>query len=316
MANASKPKKGLSSYEISAVEDTQREAVGNDKRLIDIPIAEIDDFPDHPFRVREDEDMTFLIESINERGVISSAIVRRKEDGRYELISGHRRTYACEKLGITTLPCQIVDVSRDEAIILMVDSNNQRTEISPCDKGKAYRMKLEAIKRQQGERSDLTEVLSVQNLVGKSSRELLAQGGGESHEQIRRYIRLTYLIPGLQKYVDDRKIKIRPAVELSYLSEEAQREILDSIEESAAFPSHGQAIRIRNAYEAGELAEGKASEIMNELKPNQKPKINVKYEKAKKYLPADCEEENIEAYILKALEHYQKYLRRQRDQAR
>ena len=242
-------------------------------KIFDIPLSEIDDFPGHPYRVLDDEDMQNLMESIKDRGVITPAMVRKKDDGRYEMISGHRRKHASERLGLETLRCEVVEVSRDEAIILMVDSNSQRSEIAPTDKGKAYKMKLEAIKRQQGERTDLTSAPLVQKLNGKSSRELLAEASDDSHEQIRRYIRLTYLVPELQEFVDKGQMKMRPAIELSYLDEETQRDIVDRIDETEAFPSHDQAIRIRKAYEAGEIDYDKVRNIMAEEKPNQKPKF-------------------------------------------
>ena len=242
-------------------------------KIFDIPLSEIDDFPSHHYRVLDDEDMQNLMESIKDRGVITPAMVRKKDDGRYEMIFGHRRKHASERLGLETLRCEVVELSRDEAIILMVDSNSQRSEIAPTDKGKAYKMKLEAIKRQQGERTDLTSAPLVQKLNGKSSRELLAEASDESHEQIRRYIRLTYLVPELQEFVDKGQMKMRPAVELSYLDEETQRDIVDRIDETEAFPSHDQAIRIRKAYEAGEIDYDKVRNIMAEEKPNQKPKF-------------------------------------------
>ena len=242
-------------------------------KIFDIPLSEIDDFPGHPYRVLDDEDMQNLMESIKDRGVITPAMVRKKDDGRYEMISGHRRKHASERLGLETLRCEVVEVSRDEAIILMVDSNSQRSEIAPTDKGKAYKMKLEAIKRQQGERTDLTSAPVVQKLDGKSSRELLAEASDDSHEQIRRYIRLTYLVDELQDFVDKGQMKMRPAVELSYLDEEPQRDIVDRIDETEAFPSHDQAIRIRKAYEADEIDYNKVRDIMAEEKPNQKPKF-------------------------------------------
>ena len=253
-------------------------------KIFDIPLSEIDDFPGHPYRVLDDEDMQNLMESIKDRGVITPAMVRKKDDGRYEMISGHRRKHASERLGLETLRCEVVEVSRDEAIILMVDSNSQRSEIAPTDKGKAYKMKLEAIKRQQGERTDLTSAPLVQKLDGKSSRELLAEASDDSHEQIRRYIRLTYLVPELQDFVDKGQMKMRPAVELSYLDEETQRDIVDRIDETEAFPSHDQAIRIRKAYEAGEIDYDKVRDIMAEEKPNQKPKFKFSFDRLKPYI--------------------------------
>ena len=285
-------------------------------KIFDIPLSEIDDFPDHPYRVLDDEDMQDLMESIKDRGVITPAMVRKKDDGRYEMISGHRRKHASERLGLETLRCEVVEVSRDEAIILMVDSNSQRSEIAPTDKGKAYKMKLEAIKRQQGERTDLTSAPLVQKLDGKSSRELLAEASDDSHEQIRRYIRLTYLVPELQDFVDKGQMKMRPAVELSYLDEETQRDIVDRIDETEAFPSHDQAIRIRKAYEAGEIDYDKVRDIMAEEKPNQKPKFKFSFDRLKPYIPKDYSDSKAEDYVIKALEFYQKYLKKQREQAR
>lgn len=285
-------------------------------KIFDIPLSEIDDFPDHPYRVLDDEDMQNLMESIRDRGVITPAMVRKKDDGRYEMISGHRRKHASERLGLETLRCEVVEVSRDEAIILMVDSNSQRSEIAPTDKGKAYKMKLEAIKRQQGERTDLTSAPLVQKLDGKSSRELLAEASDDSHEQIRRYIRLTYLVDELQDFVDKGQMKMRPAVELSYLDEETQRDIVDRIDETEAFPSHDQAIRIRKAYEAGEIDYDKVRDIMAEEKPNQKPKFKFSFDRLKPYIPKDYSDSKAEDYVIKALEFYQKYLKKQREQAR
>lgn len=194
-------------------------------KIFDIPLSEIDDFPDHPYRVLDDEDMQNLMESIRDRGVITPAMVRKKDDGSYEMISGHRRKHASERLGLETLRCEVVEVSRDEAIILMVDSNAQRSEILPCDKGRAYKMKLDAIKR-QGQRTDLIST-PVGPKLGERSNDELAEQVGDSHTQIQRYIRLTYLVPELQEFVDKGQMKMRPAVELSYLDEETQRDIVD-----------------------------------------------------------------------------------------
>lgn len=285
-------------------------------KIFDIPLSKIDDFPGHPYRVLDDEDMQNLMESIKDRGVITPAMVRKKDDGRYEMISGHRRKHASERLGLETLRCEVVEVSRDEAIILMVDSNSQRSEIAPTDKGKAYKMKLEAIKRQQGERTDLTSAPVVQKLDGKSSRELLAEASDDSHEQIRRYIRLTYLVDELQDFVDKGQMKMRPAVELSYLDEETQRDIVDRIDETEAFPSHDQAIRIRKAYEAGEIDYNKVRDIMAEEKPNQKPKFKFSFDRLKPYIPKDYSNSKAEDYVIKALVFYQKYLKKQREQTR
>lgn len=280
-------------------------------KIFDIPLSEIDDFPDHPYRVLDDEDMQNLMESIKDRGVITPAMVRKKDDGRYEMISGHRRKHASERLGLETLRCEVVEVSRDEAIILMVDSNAQRSVILPCDKGRAYKMKLEAIKR-QGQRTDLTS-----RPVGeKLSVAELAEDAEDSERQIHRYIRLTYLVPELQEFVDKGQMKMRPAVELSYLDEETQRDIVDRIDETEAFPSHDQAIRIRKAFEAGEVSYDKVRDIMAEEKPNQKPKFKFSFDRLKPYIPKDYSDSKAEDYVIKALEFYQKYLKKQREQAR
>ena len=283
-------------------------------KIFDIPLSEIDDFPDHPYRVLDDEDMQNLMESIRDRGVITPAMVRKKDDGRYEMISGHRRKHASERLGLETLRCEVVEVSRDEAIILMVDSNAQRSEILPCDKGRAYKMKLDAIKR-QGQRTDLTST-PVGPKLGERSYDELAEQVGDSHTQIQRYIRLTYLVPELQEFVDKGQMKMRPAVELSYLDEETQRDIVDRIDETEAFPSHDQAIRIRKAYEAGEIDYDKVRDIMAEEKPNQKPKFKFSFDRLKPYIPKDYSDSKAEDYVIKALEFYQKYLKKQREQTR
>ncbi len=280
-------------------------------KIFDIPLSEIDDFPGHPYRVLDDEDMQNLMESIKDRGVITPAMVRKKNDGRYEMISGHRHKHASERLGLETLRCEVVEVSRDEAIILMVDSNAQRSVILPCDKGRAYKMKLEAIKR-QGQRTDLTS-----RPVGeKLSVAELAEDAEDSERQIHRYIRLTYLVDELQDFVDKGQMKMRPAVELSYLDEETQRDIVDRIDETEAFPSHDQAIRIRKAYEAGEINYDKVRDIMAEEKPNQKPKFKFSFDRLKPYIPKDYSDSKAEDYVIKALEFYQKYLKKQREQAR
>ena len=281
------------------------------KRIYDIPISEIDDFPNHPYRVTDDEDMDRLVESIKERGIITPATVRQKEDGRYELISGHRRKRACEKAGIETLPCDVVEMSKDEAIVLMVESNYQRTNILPSEKAFAYKMRLDAMNR-QGERSDLTSAPPGQ----KFSREELSEQTGDSHSQIQRYIRLTNLIPELLEYVDDGIMKMRPAVELSYIDEEGQRDVVDRIEETEVFPSHAQAIRMRKLFEEGNLNYDKVTEIMEEAKPNQVPKYKFSFEKLRPYIPDSYTDSKAEEYVIKALDYYNRYLQRQREQSR
>lgn len=278
-------------------------------KLYEIPLVQIDDFPEHPYRVLDDEDMEALMESIKERGVITPAMVRKKEDGRYEMISGHRRKRACERLGLPAMKCEVVDVSRDEAIILMVDSNSQRSEIAPCDKGRAYKMKLEAIKRRQGERTDLTSDPLGQKSESKSSREIVAENADDSYTQIQRYVRLTHLIKELQDFVDEGKIKMRPAVELSYLDEESQRDVVDLIDDTESFPSHDQAIRMRKAFEAGKLDYNVVDDVMREEKPNQKPSFRIKYEDVKAFFKPTDTPEKVLKDILQGLQ----LLKRQRD---
>ena len=228
-------------------------------KIRDIPISEIDDFPDHPFKVRDDEDMLQLVESIKERGVITPATVRQKEDGRYELISGHRRKRASEIAGFETLRCEVVDLTREEATILMVESNFQRSQILPSEKAFAYKMRLEAMKR-QGYRSDLTSTPVGQ----KYSVEVLADNSNDSKTQIQRYIRLTELVPELLEYVDEGRIKMRPAVELSYLDEDCQRDVVEEIDLNDATPSHAQTIKMRKFFDEGKLTTEVISSIMSE----------------------------------------------------
>ncbi len=314
MAKGSALKMNLPSVDdLFSTEESRQEA--KLAKIYDIPISEIDDFPDHPYRVLDDEDMLSLMDSISERGVITPAMVRKKDDGRYEMISGHRRKRACERLGMETLRCEVVEVSRDEAIILMVDSNSQRTEIAPCDKGRAYKMKLEAIKR-QGERTDLTCRPVGDKSDDRRSGEIVGDLIGDSERTVQRYIRLTYLVPELQDFVDEGKIKMRPAVELSYLDEETQRDVVDRIDETEAFPSHDQAIRIHKAFEEGEINYDVVSEIMAEDKPNQRPKYKFSFERLKPLIPKGYANAQAEEYVIKALEFYKRYLLKQRDQAR
>ena len=238
-------------------------------KIRDIPLELIDDFPDHPFKVRDDEDMMQLVESVKERGVITPATVRQKEDGRYELVSGHRRKRACELAGYETLRSEIVDLNRDEATILMVESNFQRSEILPSEKAFAYKMRLEAMKR-QGQRTDLT--LSPVGTKLRTADEL-AQECGDSRNQIHRYVRLTNLVPELLEFVDEGRIKMRPAVELSYLDEDCQRDVVDEIDLNDATPSHDQTIRMRKLFNECNLTTEAIHAVMSEEKPNQREKI-------------------------------------------
>ena len=274
-------------------------------KIRDIPLELIDDFPDHPFKVRDDEDMLQLVESIKERGVITAATVRQKEDGRYELVSGHRRKRACELAGFETLRCEVVDLNRDEATILMVESNYQRSQILPSEKAFAYKMRLDAMNR-QGQRTDLTSTPLVSKL---RANEELGEKVGESREQIRRYIRLTNLVPELLEFVDEGKIKMRPAVELSYLDEDCQRDVVDEIDLNDATPSHDQAIRMRKFFEEGNLTTEAIKAIMSEEKPNQKEKIVLRGDRVRQLIPRNIPVSQTEDFVCKALEHYNKYLR-------
>lgn len=278
------------------------------KKIFEIPLELIDDFPDHPFKVRDDEDMMQLVESIKERGVITPATVRQKENGRYELISGHRRKRACELAGFETLRCEVVELNRDEATILMVESNFQRSQILPSEKAFAYKMRLEAMKRQAG-RPKNNSVPVAQNFDGKTSRELLGEQVGESQDQIRRYVRLTNLVPELLEFVDEGRIKMRPAVEMSYLDEDAQRDIVDEIDLNDATPSHDQTIRMRKFFEEGKLTTEAIQAIMSEEKPNQREKIVLRGDRVRQLIPKNVPLNQTEDYVCKALEHYNKFLR-------
>ena len=315
MSHAKKIDLGMTAYDelFMTAEERQENKL---PKIYDIPLSEIDDFPDHPFKVRDDEDMDNLIESIRERGVITPATVRKKPDGRYEMVSGHRRKRACEKLGMDTLRCEVVELNKEEATILMVESNFQRSEILPSEKAFAYKMRLEAMNKMPGRPSkdNLTPVVS--DFEKTRTSEELAEKVGESREQIRRYIRLTNLVPELLDFVDEGKIKMRPAVELSYLDEETQRDVVDRIDETEAFPSHDQAIRIRKAFNEGTVNYEKVTDIMSEEKPNQKPRFKFSFERLSPLIPKGYADKQAEEYIIKALEYYKRYLQKQRDQAR
>lgn len=302
---------GMTGYDELFMNDAERREATLPK-IYTIPLSEIDDFPDHPFQVRLDEDMDQLVESVKERGVITPITLRQKADGRYEIVSGHRRRKACELAGLATVPAEIKELTRDEAIILMVESNLQRSTILPSEKAFSYKMRLEAMKRQQGERTDLTSA----PLEQKSSREALAEKSPDSHAQIQRYIRLTKLIPDLLAMVDEGRIALRPAVELSYLGKLEQQDLVAAIGLSLATPSHAQAIKLRSFSKEGKLSPAVIESIMCEEKPNQKEKINIKYAEARKYIPSSVPYEQTGAYILKALEYYHRHLERQRGDAR
>lgn len=302
---------GMTGYDELFMNDAERREAALPK-IYNIPLSEIDDFPDHPFQVRMDEDMDQLVESVRERGVITPITLRQKTDGRYEIVSGHRRRKACELAGLATVPAEIKELTRDEAIILMVESNLQRSTILPSEKAFSYKMRLEAMKRLPGRPSKENLGPMVQN----SSRDELGESAGESGRQISRYIRLTELIPDLLAMVDEGRIALRPAVELSYLGKLEQQDLAAAIGLSLATPSHAQAIKLRSFSKEGKLSPAVIESIMCEEKPNQKEKINIKYAEARKYIPSSVPYEQTGAYILKALEYYHRHLERQRGDAR
>lgn len=281
--------------------------------IMEISIDEICDFPNHPFKIRMDEEMANLVESVKQYGVLSPVIVRPTEDGSYEMIAGHRRRYASELAEKTEIPCIVRNLSDEEATILMVDSNLQREKILPSEKAFAYKMKLDAMKK-QGQRTDLTSVPLAQKLQGKTSRQILGEQVGESQDQIRRFIRLTNLIPELLELVDNSVLKakdklqiaLRPAVELSYLSEEEQADLYETIESEDCTPSHAQAIKLRKLSEEGRLDENVIFSILTEEKGNQKEQFRMPRERIQKYFPLKATEQQIEDTIVKALELYRK----------
>ena len=281
----------------------------NEKVLL-ISISLVDDFPEHPFMVKDDESMEQLIHSIEMNGILNPIIARKKEDGRYEVVSGHRRKHACSRLGITDIPVIVRELSRDEAVIEMVDSNLQREYILPSEKARAYKMKMDAMKR-QGKRTDLT--LSP---VGTKLRtdEAIAQEAGESRNQIQRYIRLNELTPELLEFVDEGKIGLRPAVEISYLQEEEQRDLVDFIDTEGTFPSHAQTIRMKELSREGKLDTDTINDIMREQKGNQKDRLKIPVERLRKYFPSDASPNQMEETIIKALEFYRKRQREDRDE--
>ena len=279
-------------------------------KIREIPIELIDDFPDHPYHVREDEDMLQLMESVKERGVLVPALVRPKEDGRYEMISGHRRKRASQLAGKDTLRCEVVEMDRDEATVLMVESNFQRSTILPSEKAFAYKMRLDAMKRKAGRPSKENVSPVGTNL---RSHEVMAQETGDSRNQIHRFIRLTNLVPELLEFVDEGRMKMRPAVELSYLDEDAQCDLVDAMDLNDCTPSHAQAIRMRKMFDEGELDADKIDEIMMEEKPNQKERFILRGDRVRRYLPKNIPPAQTEDYILKALEHYGRFLRSRED---
>ena len=278
------------------------------KRIYEIPLDEIDPFPDHPFKVRDDEDMMNLIESVRTNGVLTPATVQKKEDGRYELLSGHRRLRACRLAGIQTLRCEVVDMNRDEATVFMVESNFQRSTILPSEKAFAYKMRLDAMNR-QGRRSDLTSC----PLGTKSRSDVeLASSVNDSVRQIHRYIRLTELLPEILDMVDEGQIAMRPAVELSYIPKLQQGQIWESMELEGCTPSYAQAIRMRKLSDDHKLTPEAIEAIMMEEKPNQKERIILRGERFNRLFPPDLPMSKREDYVAAAMEHYARYRERQR----
>ena len=284
-------------------------------KIRDIPLAEIDEFPNHPFKVLMDEDMEQLVDSIKRSGVMTPATVRMKEDGRYELISGHRRKKACELAGLETLKCEVKELTRDEAIIVMVESNLQRTTILPSEKAFAYKMRLEAMNR-QGQRSDLTSSPVATKLQSGRSDVELGELVGESKDQVRRFIRLTELVPEILQMVDERQIAFRPAVELSYLTEGQQYTLLEAMEYSDATPSLAQAIKMKKFMQEGKLTNEVIQSIMQEEKPNQKEKPAFKDERITKLIPKSIPRGQETDFVVKALEFYNRHLQRSKDRER
>lgn len=280
------------------------------ERLMNLPIELISDFPDHPYKVKDDESMAELVESIKTRGLIQPVLVRVKEDGNYEMVSGHRRKHACEIAGITTIPARVQELNHDEAVLSMVDSNLQREEILPSEKAFAYKMRLDSMNR-QGMRKDLTSTPVVSKL---RTNEELADVVGESREQIRRYIRLTELITPLLDMVDEKKIALRPAVEISYLTKAEQAMLCDAIEYCDATPSHAQTIKMRKFSEEGKLNESVIDSIMEEEKPNQRTPSQFKDERIRRLIPQNVPRERESDYVVQALEFYNRHRERQREE--
>ncbi len=291
----------------------QRDAAKRDV-VLDLPLDQIGDFPNHPFKVRQDDAMMEMMESVQLHGVLVPGLVRQLADGSYQMVSGHRRKLASRLAGLNTLPCIVRDLTDDEAIIVMVDSNLQREKVLPSEKAFAYRMKLEAMRR-QGKRTDLTSTPVVEKLKGKDalSSAIIGKAAGDSYEQVRRYIRLTYLLPEILAMVDDSKIAFRPAVELSYLAEKEQRILYDAMGHADCTPSLAQAIKMKSFSREGKLSEAVIRSIMAEEKPNQKEQFRIPKERISKYFKPGTPARTMEDTIIKALDYYRK---RQREMER
>jgi ParB family chromosome partitioning protein len=296
---------GLTALDELFMDDRSRQLL-HQPRIHDIPLTCIDDFPDHPFRVRMDEDMEQLVQSVRERGIITPVTLREKEDGRYELVAGHRRKRACELAGLATIKAEIRTLTRDEAVILMVESNFQRSTILPSEKAFAYKMRLDAMKR-QGQRNDLTSSPVGMKLPKKQTLDVMGENSGDSRNQVHRYIRLTYLIPPLRDMVDEGRMAFRPAVELSYLSEAEQHQLCEAMEYTDAAPSLSQAIQLKQFSQQGKLFPELMETILSEEKPNQREKISFRADRLRKYIPGNVPVHKTEEYVLRALEHYRQF---------
>ncbi len=308
MKNDPKIDLGMTGYaELFLTEEQRKEQ--KLPRILDVPMRFIDEFPNHPFQVRMDDDMQQLVESIKERGLITPIILRQKGEDRFEIVSGHRRKKACELAGYDTIKAEVREMTRDEAIIMMVESNLQRSVILPSEKAFSYKMRLEAMKR-QGVRRDLTS-----NPVGGKleTAGVIGESAGDSTTQVRRYIRLTELIPSLLKLVDEGKIALRPAVELSYLKKNEQEMLMEAIEYTQCTPSHAQAIRLRAFSIDGALGPHVIENVMNEEKPNQRERISLRYDMARRYIPQDVPYNKTGEYIMDALKFYQEHREKQRN---
>jgi ParB family chromosome partitioning protein len=301
---------GLTGYDELFMTDAERQQ-NKLPRIHDIPLELIDDFPDHPFQVRMDEDMQQLVDSIKERGVLTPITLREKDDGRYELVSGHRRKKACELAGLSTVRAEIRDMTRDEAIIFMVESNFQRSQILPSEKAFSYKMRLEAMKR-QGKRTDLTSSPLDKKSKGTTSAQQLGEQNGDSQPQIYRYIRLTELIPEILKMVDEGKIAFRPAVEISYLTELEQKWLHEAMEYADATPSLAQAIKLKAFSQDKTLGPHVIEALLSEEKPNQREKFSFRADRLRRFIPESVPFSQTEDFVCKALEHYQQFLERQR----
>ena len=297
----------LASYDDLFKTDEERLS-DTQERVQSLPLDRLMPFPNHPFKVLDDEKMQETVESIKERGVLVPILVRPTNDGNFEIVSGHRRHHASLLAGKTEIPAIVREMDDDTAILLMVDSNLQREELLPSEKAFAYKMKLDAMKR-QGQRTDLTCARIAHKSDVIKSRDILAEQVGESKDQIRRYIRLTNLVPELLEYVDEGRIKMRPAVELSYLDEDSQRDVVEQIDINDCTPSHDQTIRMRKMFESGKLTAEAVEAIMSEEKPNQRERIVLRSDRVRSLIPKNVQLKDTEDYVCKALEHYAKYLR-------